>query len=730
MKIKPYSDDLYAVFQRAAGQSKKYWHTHCGTPHLFLSTFGFLSQQNGKDPRYTKVYEQLKNVLNSFGVDGKTFEKVFLDSCPRGEEPGEGEEFRIQTDREFDIISQTLSRRAVNEARSMEIEDMILELFADRGYTISMILEEIVGSNEKMDEMYSQIQKIFKKVSLPKVKELEEIKELTNLNEWVSKNPRTTIGVDEDIQKLEMALSGRSIKNAILVGPAGTGKTEVVYEFVQRINNGEVADDFLNRIVYQLDSTALIAGTRFRGDMEEKLNNILKIVKDHPEVLLFIDELHSFCSLGGSSDGSQSAGNMIKPFITRGEIQLIGCTTSEEYTKHILADKAFARRFHKLLIQEPSREDTIEILKGILPVETEYFGRECQLDLIERIVDLSDKYTLDQANPAKAINMLELAFAYTKVFTDKATPVDLDAVMNSVKLRYNVFMSKEKLEDTRKELFSTLLGQDAALEQILRNLKIVEKGVVDRDKPQISFLLAGPTGTGKTEACKVIAKNYFGSSENLIKINCGEYANEIDVTKISGSSAGYVGYEDEPYLIKSIREKPNSLVLFDEIEKAHKSIQKIILNILDEGEMVDNKGNKVSFKNAIIVFTTNLGCDKTTGKATGAGLIKTVKDSGNNIMKAIEDHFSPEFLGRLDDIVFYNPLSKDIATTLINRYLAEYNKSSGLNTEFTQEDIDKIVDECDIETRGARGLRKAVRKHIVAVEDRKESVEIPADSLF
>ena len=542
MKLKPYSDDLYSVLQRAGGQSKKYWHTHCGTPHLFLALFGFLSQQNAaNNERYSKVYANLKNVLNKYGVDGKTFEKYFLDSCPKGEEPVEGEEFKIQTDREFDIISQTLTRRAVAEVRSMEIEDLVLELFADRTYTISMILEEILGSNEKMDAMYNEIQKIFKPVSLPKVKELEEIKELTNLNEWVSKNPRTAIGVDTDIDKLEMALSGRSIKNAVLVGPAGTGKTEVVYEFVQRINNGTCHEDFQNRIVYQLDSTALIAGTRFRGDMEEKLNNILMIVKDHPEVLLFIDEIHSFLNLGAGSDGSQSAGNMIKPFITRGEIQLVGCTTSEEYTKYMLSDKAFARRFHKILIQEPSREDTIEILKGILPVETKYFDRECQNDLLERIVDLSDSYTLDQANPAKSINMLELAFAYTKVFTDKGQPVDLDSVMNSVKMRYNVYISKDKLEDTRKELFKTLLGQDKPLNQILKDLKLVDLGIVDKDRPLYSVLLAGPSGTGKTEACKIIAKNYFGSEENLIKIECGSLSDSMASTALTGSKPGYVG---------------------------------------------------------------------------------------------------------------------------------------------------------------------------------------------
>lgn len=727
MKITPYSEDLYSVFQRAGNQSKKYFQTFCGTPHLFLSMFAFLATRK-EDARYSDTYNTLKSILNAHNVNGASFEKTFLDYCPRGEEPEEGETFTINTDREYQTVAETLKRRALSEKRSMEIEDLVLELFADNSFTIRDIFSNLTGSETDTDKMYQEIIKAFKVVAVKEVAELEEMQGLlTNLNKYVKENPRTVIGADDKVNKIAMGLSGRTLKNVILLGPAGTGKTEYVYEFVQRITKGNAPEQFLDKIVYQLDPAALVAGTRYRGDMEERVTNLLEVLKQNKNVILFIDEIHTLMNLGSGSDGSQSVGNLIKPYMTRGEISIIAATTSEEYTKYILPDKAFSSRFFEVKIQEPNNSEVKEILKGLLPVETDFFKKDIQLELVDRVIDLANKYTINDANPRKSIKMLELACAHAAVFEAQKKEVTIENIIEAVRLSYNTYISKNKLEDTRKELFTTLLGQDKPLNQILRDLKLVEMGVVDEDRPLYSILLAGPSGTGKTEACKIIAKNYFGSEENLIKVNCGEYGNETDATKLTGSSAGYVGYDDEPALIRSIRERPNALVLFDEWEKAHKSVQKVLLNILDTGEMKDNKGNKVSFKNAIIVFTTNLGCNKDTNKAVGSGLIKTVKDTSNQIEKAIQDFMSPEFLGRLDDIVYYNPLTDDIYNVLINRYLDDYNKRSGLNISFEPEDIDKIKKESKIETQGARGLRKAVRKQICEVEIRKEEVNSATD---
>lgn len=721
MKITPYSEHLYSVLQKAGFQSKKYFQTFCGTPHLFLSMFAFLAS-NKEDERYANTYNVLKETLNKYNVNGQAFEKSFLQFCPKGEAPAEGEEFSINTDREYTKIADTLKRRAIKEKRSMEIEDLVLELFAEPSLMIRDIFNDITGSDSETEKMYQEVVKAFKVVAVPEIEELEQMEGiLTNLNKWVKDNPRTVIGGDSKVQKIEMGLSGRTLKNVVLLGPAGTGKTEFVYEFVQRIIKGDVPSQFKDKVVYQLDPSALIAGTKYRGDMEERLTNLLEILKEHKDkTILFIDEIHTLMNLGSGSDGSQSVGNLIKPYMTRGEISIIGATTSEEYTKYIIPDKAFSSRLFEVRIQEPSNDEVREILKGLLPVETEYFKKDIQLDLVDKVIELANKYTINDANPRKSIKMLELACAHAAVFEQDKKEVDVDNIIEAVKLSYNTYISKDKLEDTRKELFKTLLGQDAPLNQILRDLKLVDMGVVDLDRPLYSVLLAGPSGTGKTEACKIIAKNYFGSEENLIKIECGSLSDQTASNQLTGSSAGYVGYEDEPFLIKSIRERPNSLVLFDEWEKCHKDVQKVLLNILDTGEMKDNKGNRVSFKNAIIVFTTNLGCNKDTNKATGSGFIKTVKDTSNQIEKAIQDFMSPEFLGRLDDIVYYNALTDDIYNTLINRYLNDYNKRSGLNVSFDESDIEKIKEESKIETQGARGLRKAVRKQVCEVIIREE----------
>lgn len=493
MKLKPYSDELFNIMmKKAPAQSKKYWQPYCGTPHIFLAMFGFLSN-NKNDQKYGQIYTKLKEILNKYNINGPTFEAEFLKNFPKGECP-EGE-FTINVDRDYEKVRDNLKRQAVKESRTMDVDDLILELFSDRDYSFGMIISQIIGRETVTDELYEDVIKAFKHKIVLTIEEFEQMPGvMTNINKWVKDHPRCTIGLDSSVDKILMCLAGRSIKNAALVGPAGTGKTECVYELAQRINSGNIPEEFKERVIYQLDPTGLISGTRFRGDMEEKLMNILNIIKDHPEIILFIDELHTFVSLGSGTEDSNSCGNMIKPYITRGEIQMIGCTTSEEYTKYILKDKAFARRFHKVLIQEPSQEETVEILKGLLPVETEFFKKDCQFELLNKIVELSEKYTLDQANPAKSINMLELAFAYCKVFEDKKQSVNIEDVLNSIKLKYNIFISEDRLRELRQELTEKLLGEDEPLKRVMRNMTTVEKGLYDPEKPMFSMLLAGPTG--------------------------------------------------------------------------------------------------------------------------------------------------------------------------------------------------------------------------------------------
>lgn len=489
--MKAFSDDAFSILtEKAKQQSVKYFHTFCGSAHIFLGTIAFMKKNSD---RYESIYNDLTNALHKYNLDGSSFREAFLKFAPQGEEPQPGTKLNIITDSDYNAIMTQLKNKAMREARSIEVIDIIQELFGDKSYSLYNIFQSMFQNEADVDNLYDEITRAFKPV-VTTVDELDQLGLLTNLSMWVREHPTEAIGVDSNINQLVLALNGRSIKNAILTGPAGVGKTTVVYEFVQRLNNREITGRLEDKIVYQLDPGLLVAGSRFRGDFEQKLTNILEIVKNHPEIILFVDEGHMLVDLGGTSDGSVSAGNILKPYISRGEVQLILATTNEEYTQYILPEKAFKRRFHEIKISEPTREETIQILKGLVPTESQFFNREIQDDLIEKVVTLSNKYTLDEANPAKSINMLELACAYALVFVENRQQVVVDDVIESVKLKYDVYLSEEKYSDTKRELFKELLGQDDALNQVCRNLRAVEKGLCDPTKPLYSMLFCGPTG--------------------------------------------------------------------------------------------------------------------------------------------------------------------------------------------------------------------------------------------
>jgi len=717
--MKAFSEDLDLIKQKSGSTAYNFFHNNVQSPHLLITLLVFLNEKKD-EPRYTDTYNKLKNIFTEFETSGKAFKEEFIELFPRGLKPLSGEKFEMKWHEEVVAIFNNLQREALAQKREMQVEDLVRVLFSDRSYLIHTIFDTLFGSGQKVDQMFAKIIEAFKEEKRKEIKELEKIKELTNLNRYVKEKDPVVIGANNAVKQIELALSGKSINNAILVGPAGTGKTVSVYEFVRRVNNQDVIKELRDKVIYQLDPSALVAGTRYRGDFEEKLMNIIKLVKANPNVIIFIDEAHQMVKLG-DAEGASSAGNIIKPFLTRGELQMIWATTNDEYSKFIDKDKALARRFHKVMIVEPSKSETRQILLGILPSLETFFGKKGSVELIDKVLDISEKYTLDQANPAKAINALELAFANSKVFNTEGEIVFNQDIMDAIKIKYDINISETKSSDTSVELKSFLLGQEEPLNKVINNLRFVEKGLVDLEKPLISMIFAGPTGVGKTETAKIIANRFCGSEKNLIKVNMGEYGTEMDVTKITGSAPGYVGHDDESGLVAMIKQYPNSVVLFDEIEKAHPKVFDTILNVLDTGEMTDNHKNRVSFRNAIIIFTTNLGYTKDFAKQKGVGFVKH-KTESVDIKEEVEKHFRPEFINRIDDIIVFNGLTKDIATTLIKRYADEYRANMEMKDEivFSQEDIDNIVKVAEIEVYGARGLKRAVRKQILVVLDRME----------
>lgn len=729
--MKMYSDMIKKASDGARMIAAHYGHTEVSTPHLFLGVIAALNERlknarpNDEENTnmYANVLASIKRIIANYGVTGDNFKSNLVQLFPPSNREGLNEA-AIVPSAEANSVFQILSNDSKSMHRTMGITDLVRELFTDKSYRIRNVLSLIIQDETKVDELCDEIIKEFKAKDAMKIKDLEEITELTNLNEFLLKNPITTIAMDNAVDQLKLALSCKSIKCAMLVGAAGTGKTTAVYEFVNRINNGTIGSGFENKVVYQLDCGALASNTRFRGDLETKVTRLIQLVRQHKNVILFIDEMHTFRGLGGGSDGAVSASDIMKPYITRGELQIIGATTNEEFNKEIAPDKAFARRFHQVHIAEPNAAETLKILVGMNGENEKFFKRKASIELLEKVVEIATTYSIDQANPARAINMLEFAFAHSKVFNEKNEAVLTDDILRAIEIKYDITIAKDRVKKTEDALKAQILGQDDIIKKVVNVLKFVDKGLVDPEKPLASVLFAGSTGTGKTEVSKIVAKNFFGSENNLIRINCNEFADKTTVTKITGAGHGYIGSDIEPALIRLIKQYPNSVVLFDEIEKADEAIYDVLLNILDAGEMTDNSGNRVSFKNAVIIFTTNLGYQSGFSKAKGLGFNRYTT-STEDIEEAIKKNFRPEFINRIEEIITFNSLTKDIAKTLIERYRKEYCQKGQSEYVFTDTDIDEIINRSNIEEYGARGLKRAVRTQIMNVIERGDNTEVP-----
>lgn len=710
--MKYFSDELFSILKDGCKNvALKYYHTFVGSGHMFIALFKFLSSEKSSENKYSKIYEDFKNILNAHGVNGSTYKEAFEAYYPKGVAPDEDDDFNITTDAEYNKIISTLKARALEDGKSMDIEDLIFEMFSDTSFELFNIMNKVINSEQDTENMFREITDTFKTAAIQLESELDEIEELVNLNKWVHDNPQKILTNEESLTSLEMSLGGRTKKSAILTGPSGCGKSAVIYDFCQQINSGNVPSNLKNKLVYQLDTTALIAGTRYRGDFEEKIRNIAELVKSADNVILYVNEIHTLVKLGDSSEGANNASSILKPYIERGELQIIGETTDDKYHKHIESDKAFCDKFHKILVNETNKEETKKILESLIPVEKEFFGKEVADDLVDKIIKLSDQYSLSRANPGKAIDMLELACSYSKTFEDQETPIGVNDLIESIKKQYKMYISESKLEDCSNELHTMLLGQNDALERVCENLEIVDAGFTYPNKPLYTMILAGPTGTGKTETAKIIAKTFFGSEDALININMNEFKSDSSVSKLLGSDPGLIGSDKDPKLIASLKQHPQSVILFDEIEKAHPSIYNTLQNLLDEGYITDNTGNKISARNSIIIFTTNLGCKKNVGEKTGAGLFKTeISNTNADIEKAISNYFAPDFLARINDCIIYKALTNEIAEELIERERKFFVDQTGIEFTFNNEDIQEIIKSAQINVEGARGIKIAVQR--------------------
>lgn len=591
------------------------------------------------------------------------------------------------------------------------------------------------------------------------------------------------IGRADEIERVLQILCRRTKNNPALIGESGVGKTAIVEGLAQRIVSTEVPDNLLNRRVIALDLGSLVAGTKYRGQFEERLKVVMKEIVQAGNIIIFIDELHTLVG-AGAAEGSIDASNMLKPALARGEIQCIGATTLDEYRKHIEKDGALKRRFQPIFVQPPSAEETIKIIKGLRDRYEEHHGIEITEEAIIEAVRLSDRYITDRFMPDKAIDVIDetgsrakmksyslpdalktLEQELKRVTRDKELAVTLQNFEEAVKLREEEERHKRLLEEAKQEwkksqeknrpviskedvgyvvskmtgiplykleeaesqkllhmeeeLHKRIVGQEEAIAAICRAIRRSRAGLKEAKRPIGSFIFLGPTGVGKTELAKALAEFLFDDENALIRIDMSEYMEKFTGSRLVGAPPGYVGYEEGGQLTETVRRRPYSVVLFDEIEKAHPEIFHMLLQVLEDGCLTDSLGRKVDFKNCVLIMTSNLG-SKLIHKGATLGFQKEGEEGKRSRMKEdvlaeMKKGFNPEFLNRIDEIVVFHPLEKRHLIKIVDILIEEVNRrltDRGIQLEVTPEVKAWLTKEGYEPAYGARPMRRAIQKNI------------------
>ena len=591
------------------------------------------------------------------------------------------------------------------------------------------------------------------------------------------------IGREKEIERAIQILSRRTKNNPVFIGDPGVGKTSVAEGLAANIASGNVPDNLVGKVLYTLDMGSMLAGAKYRGEFEERIKQVVDEVVKNGNIILFIDELHTIIGAGSTGESTIDASNILKPVLSRGDIQIIGATTIDEYRKHIEKDSALERRFQPVLITEPTKEETIKILEGLRDKYESHHNVKITDEAIVAAVDLSIRYITDRFLPDKAIDLIDESasrvrlreinsqknilnsekYILSKEINDELNRdigknldldistkssqgivnieipkksyigiVDKEIIAEVVELWTGVPVNKiveeeaERLLNLEEILHGRVVGQDQAVKSISRAIRRSRAGLKDPKRPIGSFLFLGPTGVGKTELCKALAEVQFGDENQIIRIDMSEYMEKHAVSKLIGSPPGYVGYNEGGQLTEKVRRNPYSVVLFDEIEKAHDDVFNILLQILDDGRLTDSKGRMVDFKNTILIMTSNVGATKINKKnhqVLGFGTNKDKEEETKDqydkmkesIMGELKQKFKPEFLNRIDDIIVFHPLEEyhiyEIVK-LMTREVIERLKSLNIDLKMSEEAVKLIAQEgMDLEY-GARPLKRAIQKEL------------------
>ena len=775
-----------AALKLAKTTAKSCEHSYIGTEHLLT---GLLKEPEGTAGK----------ILAEFGVDQEKLMELIgqLVAPPQGETA-----LKEPKDPQYSPRSRKILEQALEDAESMECtagtEHILLALLKETDcvgtrllFTMGVNIQKLFAAvltamgfdNDTIAEEFQYARNVGNKrtTSTPTLDQYS--RDLTELAAEGKLDP--VVGRDKEISRLIQILSRRTKNNPCLVGEPGVGKTAIAEGLAQRIVMGMVPDTVKDKRLVVLDLSGMVAGSKYRGEFEERIKNVVQEVREHQGILLFIDELHTIIGAGGA-EGALDASNILKPSLSRGEIQLIGATTLEEYRKYIEKDAALERRFQPVTVEEPSAEETMEILRGLRPYYEKHHGVEITDEALDAAVKMSQRYINDRFLPDKAIDIIDEAASRIQLAGYQSAPemeayeLELSALrdekekavksadlsrakaVQARQLEVEEEMEKlrakterrnkrkklvvdeaavaatisdwtkiplqrltegetKRLARLEKELHKRVIGQEEAVKAVAQAVKRGRVGLKDPNRPIGSFLFLGPTGVGKTELSKALAEAVFGSEQAMIRVDMSEYMEKHSVSKLIGSPPGYVGYEEGGQLSEKVRRNPYSVLLFDEIEKAHPDVFNILLQVLDDGHITDAQGRKIDFKQTIIIMTSNAGAQaimepKRLGFMSGNDEKKDYERMKGGVMEEVRRIFKPEFLNRIDEIIVFHVLNKEhikkIVTLLMKTLEKRCAEQMDIHLSVTGAVKEFIAEKGSDNKYGARPLRRAIQSRI------------------
>lgn len=787
------SENSHKSLERAEFFSRKFKTGYIGIEHILL---GILANRESSAATLAYEYGLKFEDLYDFFVENPPISK----SMPDFADPN----VRALTDRA--VFALKMASLISGDDNEIGTKNLLFSILKQKDLKLQVVLRQtgadieglvnafdILFSNENSADGIDEIeQKSFRKNS-EKQQSSREIAILKKFGEDLTEKAKNgeldpVIGRETEVQRLITVLLRRTKSNPVLIGEAGVGKTAVVELLAQKISKEQVPSQLIGKRIFEIDLAGMLAGTKFRGQFEERLKNVIKALEKHQEIITFIDEIHLLAGTG-SAEGAMDAANILKPALARGKIKLIGATTFDEFKKSIEKDSALNRRFQSVQVEEPSLNETIDILKGLREKYEKYHNMEVSDEVLGEIVDMSARYIFDRQMPDKAIDILDEAGALAasekvskpnkilefsreieklnekqiraaenedfegaalyktrisqlrkklseeeqKAKSSKKINLTSDYVARAISLKTNIPVQKisknqaKILQNLEKHLSKKVIGQSEAIEKISKAIRRNKSGISDENRPIGSFIFLGPTGVGKTELSRQLANEVFGGSKSLIKIDMSEFGEKHKTSQLLGAPAGYVGYGEGGTLTEKIRRQPYSVVLFDEIEKAHPDTFNLLLQLLEDGELTDSQGRKVSFKNAVVILTSNLGAsemmnEKSLGFEAESSSKKNHSKNEKFARKALEKVLKPELLNRFDGIITFQSLSKTEIGKIFDILLSDLNNRllrKGLNLKVRKSAKDFIIEKGYDAKNGARPLRRAIEdllEHKIAEE--------------